>query len=51
MTLLWFFGAVAVLVAGAWVQDRWPRSIAARVVALMCSAWFAGTWLALFLLS
>lgn len=51
MIMLWAFAAFAVVVVGAWAQDRWPRSIIARIMALFCGAWFAGVWLAVFLLS
>jgi hypothetical protein len=51
MILVWVALAFGGVVAGAWVQDRWPRSIVARCVALASGCWFAGVWGAVLLLS
>lgn len=50
MIFVWIAAAFGGVCAGAWVQDRWPRSIVARVVALAGCAWFGGVWLAVTLL-
>jgi hypothetical protein len=47
---VWVALAFAGVGAGAWVQDRWPRSIVARLVALAGCCWFGGVWLAVLLL-
>lgn len=49
MIMLWVFAAFAGVVVGAWTQDRWPRSILARIVAMFGAAWFAGVWLGVWL--
>jgi hypothetical protein len=51
MMVVWIVGTLTLLAAGAWAQDRRPWSIVARMVALAGGCWFAGAWLALFLLS
>lgn len=43
--------ALALLAAGAWAQDRWPRSLAARFGALAGGSILAGVWLQIFLLA
>jgi hypothetical protein len=48
--LVWVAVSLVGLGAGAAVQDRWPRSITARIAAMFGAAWFGGVWLSLYLL-
>jgi hypothetical protein len=50
MMLVWVGASLVGVCAGAWVQDRWPRSIIARIAAMFGAAWFGGVWLSLYLL-